>query len=426
MSDSLPPESININRHERQRRDLGDLTSLKSSIARNGVLNPIIITEDNELIAGERRLTACLELGLSSIPVRLFSSLSPTDRQIIELAENVQRKDLEWKEEVDTCARIHGLYKDQDPAWTLAQTAEELGMSEAGLRQRLDIADQIAAGNVKVQEAKKLSEAATITARVKNRQQDVAVEDLTTILSPQIDDETTTTPKPSGPFYPCKNIDFTLFIKREIKNKFNFIHCDFPYGIDADKMNQSAASTMESYDDSFATYARCLDGLESAMSTIVADNAHLMFWFSLRHYTYTLKRLTAMGWKVLHTPLIWHKSDNTGMLPDPRRGPRWNYETAFHCTRGDRFIAEPVSNIVSSPAEKSTRIHMSQKPRSMLAHFFRLYIDETTRMFDPTAGSGTSLQTAFSMGAKYVYGTEVDAEIHALAAAEWGRFLSER
>ena len=40
----------------RHRKDLGDITSLKASIADIGLLHPIVVRPDMELIAGERRL----------------------------------------------------------------------------------------------------------------------------------------------------------------------------------------------------------------------------------------------------------------------------------------------------------------------------------------------------------------------------------
>ena len=43
---------------KRVRKDLGDINSLKDSLKRYGLLNPITIDSKNRLIAGERRLEA--------------------------------------------------------------------------------------------------------------------------------------------------------------------------------------------------------------------------------------------------------------------------------------------------------------------------------------------------------------------------------
>ena len=59
--DSVGPErpidSITIGK--RHRRDSGDLDSLSASIERDGLLHPVVIKPDGQLVAGERRLRAC-------------------------------------------------------------------------------------------------------------------------------------------------------------------------------------------------------------------------------------------------------------------------------------------------------------------------------------------------------------------------------
>ena len=57
---------------KRFRKDMGDLTSLKNSIKELGLLQPIVIDENNNLIAGFRRLQACKELGKIDIDVKII------------------------------------------------------------------------------------------------------------------------------------------------------------------------------------------------------------------------------------------------------------------------------------------------------------------------------------------------------------------
>jgi ParB family chromosome partitioning protein len=53
------------------RRDLGDIPGLSESIREFGLLRPLLITPDNRLIAGRRRLEACKLLGWETIPVNV-------------------------------------------------------------------------------------------------------------------------------------------------------------------------------------------------------------------------------------------------------------------------------------------------------------------------------------------------------------------
>ena len=77
-------------------------------------------------------------------------------------------------------------------------------------------------------------------------------------------------------------------------------------------------------------------------------------------------------------------------------------------SRGDRLIVRAVSNAYPSPTTKE--IHQSEKPEPMLRHFFQMFVDENTRMLDPTCGSGTALRAAESLGAKHTIGLEINKE----------------
>lgn len=167
---------------------------------------------------------------------------------------------------------------------------------------------------------------------------------------------------------------------------------------------------MGGYDDRPEVYFELLDALDLSMENVVADTAHLMFWFSMDYYNFTFERLHAMGWNVNPFPLVWHKSDNTGILPDAKRGPRRTYETAFLAYRGEAFVSEVVANSFSAPAKAEDHIHMSQKPRVMLHHYFRMFVDEHTSMLDPTCGSGNSVVVAKDRGAKNVLGIEINED----------------
>jgi ParB family chromosome partitioning protein len=58
---------------DRHRRELGDIERLAGSIAKIGLLHPIVITPANVLIAGERRLAAVKALGWDRMPVTVVN-----------------------------------------------------------------------------------------------------------------------------------------------------------------------------------------------------------------------------------------------------------------------------------------------------------------------------------------------------------------
>lgn len=78
---------------ERYRKNLGDLEPLKQSIADIGLLHPVVIDGDRRLLVGGRRLEACKQLGMLTIPAVTAASLSDLRQRVIaEKDENVCRE----------------------------------------------------------------------------------------------------------------------------------------------------------------------------------------------------------------------------------------------------------------------------------------------------------------------------------------------
>src|SRR5262249_24522631 len=85
---------------ERHRHDLGDIESLAQSIAELGLLHPVI-TSENALIAGARRLAAVNLLGWKTVPATVVNI---TNIMTGALAENAHRKDF-LPSEIDAIRR---------------------------------------------------------------------------------------------------------------------------------------------------------------------------------------------------------------------------------------------------------------------------------------------------------------------------------
>ena len=81
----------------RHRKDMGDLASLANSIAADGLLQPIVLTSDHKLVAGERRIEAFKALGRDEIPAHVINIDSIVRGEFVE---NALRKDLTVSEKV--------------------------------------------------------------------------------------------------------------------------------------------------------------------------------------------------------------------------------------------------------------------------------------------------------------------------------------
>ncbi len=110
-------ETIDIERirvHHRVRRDLGDLGSLKESMRRHGLFNPLVVTHDYVLVAGRRRLESARELGWRAVQCRVVDQDDRTTLLEIEIEENTARRDFTSDELADALVRLDRL---RSPSW---------------------------------------------------------------------------------------------------------------------------------------------------------------------------------------------------------------------------------------------------------------------------------------------------------------------
>lgn len=423
----IPVSSITVDRDNRQRTELTDIEELAASIAKNGLIHPIIVTKEHELVAGERRFTAHQYLGFETIAVQYAEDLDERQLYLIELEENVRRKDLSWQDRVRATVRSHELYKEIadeiGESWSAEKTAAELNTSESDISRSITVKQAMDEGVTEVLEAPKFSTALNFTRRRLERKKASAMRDLrqTAVSAPaeSEDDPLTITEaevEDPGRFAEIINTNFDQWSNHVHEQPYNLIHCDFPYGVGAgDTKGQSGAVGLGGYADRPETYFNLLEIFCNRLDNFCDSSAHLVFWFSMDYYGETLESLRAAGWRVSPFPLIWLKSDNSGILPDKDRGPRRIYETAFFGSRGDRKIVRAVGNGVSTATTKD--FHMSEKPRAMLHHFFRMLVDDSTRLLDPTCGSGMAVKVAEELGAEWSTGLEMNPD-YAEAAKE--------
>ena len=431
---------IFILRDERQRRKI-ETENLDSSILERGVLQPIIVRPSTPsetdrpwtLVAGERRLTSSTNVGLLDIPARLGDELSPLEWQLIELEENVKRTSLEWRDEIKAISRIHTILLEQHGDWDGLKTAKYTGLPQSEISRALRVARDI--DNPRILGAEGIRPAWNILTRLDDRRNadiiNSIVEDgigafdipvpLVPIPAPVsssdilLQPSTTIVPVSVSlpiiiptPVESILNTDFLSWAETYDGPRFNFIHMDPPYGINVFGGNMSGRKVHDTYADEEGVYWDILKCFCENIDNLMTPAGHLMLWFSMEHYSKTLLFFSqnAPGLNFSPFPLIWHKSDNVGILPDPKRGPRRVYETALHASREDHLIVRSVSNTYAAPTDKT--FHTSTKPEPMLRHFFQMFVDETTRLLDPTCGSGSALRAAESLGASHVLGLEKD------------------
>jgi ParB family chromosome partitioning protein len=118
------------------RQVMGDLSELMASIAEKGILEPLVVRQRGDrfqIVAGERRYQAAVQIGLRELPV-VIRDVDETEMLELALIENLQRKDLTPFEEAEA---LHGLA--ERCGYTHEDLARRLGRSRTAVTESLTL-----------------------------------------------------------------------------------------------------------------------------------------------------------------------------------------------------------------------------------------------------------------------------------------------
>ena len=130
----------------RKNFDPEKISELASSIKQHGLAQPLLASYDAardsyELIAGERRLRACILAGLKEVEVLVRESKSKKERMLVGLIENLQRQDLNAIEEAFGYLRL--MKEFQISQNDLAHTVGKSKSAVSNTLRLLDLSEEI-------------------------------------------------------------------------------------------------------------------------------------------------------------------------------------------------------------------------------------------------------------------------------------------
>lgn len=157
----IPVEQIAV--IDRGRKDLGNLAELAEKLKSEGQLQAGVVRSVREddirdyaidplatpyiLVAGGRRYAACCLAGLDTFKAEDYGDLPPLRQKIVELEENLGRKDLGWDEVQALRADIHEYRKleaaERGEKWTVADTAAVTKDSPMAISRAIRLTEEI-------------------------------------------------------------------------------------------------------------------------------------------------------------------------------------------------------------------------------------------------------------------------------------------
>lgn len=76
------------------------IRQIAESIRRFGFINPIVIDEDQQILAGHGRVAAARAMGLEEVPAIRINTMSEAEKRVYAIADNKLALNAEWDRKV--------------------------------------------------------------------------------------------------------------------------------------------------------------------------------------------------------------------------------------------------------------------------------------------------------------------------------------
>lgn len=424
----LDPIKIKVNEElPRHRKELGEIRELVESIAKFGQLQPIIINRDNELIAGGRRLAACVVGGFKARVV-YKDAIDPVLMREMEIEENVRRKDFTPAEEALAIEELVKLKREiygtpvqgRVGGFSLSDAARLIGKTKGNIIESLQIAEAIRmfpdlSSCTTKSEIKKAYKSFERTAK--------QLEALSSYEETAKDKET---------FF-LKNCDAKEFLSSLSPNSFDLFFTDPPYGISiheqaislGGKTNGEFTVTGTKYDDSEDYAKALLETLAIESYRLTKDTGHAYIFCAPSYFWWLKDRMGAAGWLVRERPIIWIKRE-TGQNNQPGHWPIAAYEFILFARKAESQIVLQGRPdwIQCDLVLPSVRTHQAEKPIILCKELISRVCFPGAAIIDPCAGSGAIMEAAISMKG-FAAGCELDVSSYASAIARLTKLTKE-
>lgn len=419
----------NIQMAERGRTVYSGIEELAQSIEDNGLIQPIVVEQLNDsfvLVAGGRRLTALKSLGVTELhhgisaePGRYGFVLksesseftSDFSRLMAEIAENLDRHNLDWKDETRLHVRAYYLAKKEaslrGESLIMRDFGSTLGVGYSDLQAAVAIVDDLDANPERYKdcvsvrgayavllketanEVNKLAAAKSLSSSPLYSAQDAPSLSEVKVITGDEPIESTTEIPLSRSFF---NTDGIEFLNSLPPATLDHVICDPDYAVEVDVLNSNMSNAasgviQDSVEDSLID----LKNLCSAAFHATRPGAFLIMFYDLDHHEKLQSYAKLAGWLVQRWPLIWEKSDYRSNGA-PQANFCKNIEYAMVCRKpGATLTAPQMSSIHRCGNERVVKelSHPFAKPYALWHWLFQAICIKGQLVCDPFCGSGS-------------------------------------
>lgn len=400
-----------IHKGKRFRVDYGEIDQLCYSIKKNGLITPIAVgitanlseelredsTLDYTLLAGGRRLRAMEKLGWTMIPCRIYDqSLTELELRSIELAENFDRKEMTYAEEValmkeinDLQTQIHGqkvARAANAPGWSQSDTARLLSKSPGSVTKDLQLAEAILAHpELGLDKCKNKHEAHKLLKSVGKK---IVTELKSNEFRKSHINTDATYKKLSSAYIVANCLDV---ISKLPSNTIDLVEIDPPYAIDLPSLKRG--NDCDGYNEIPPDlYLELMPALLKQCYRVMRANSWLLCWFGPDPwFPFIAQWIRDAGFSMAAIPGIWAKDRGQTMQPETYLAS--SYEMFFYARKGSPKIQKPGhSNIFSySGVPAARKHHPTQRPMELMVDLYTTFCWPNAQGFIPFLGSGVGI-----------------------------------
>jgi ParB/RepB/Spo0J family partition protein len=405
--DSIPFDQITLG--HRYRQDLGNIDDLIDSIQQNGLIHPIAVKESNSgegyhLMAGGRRYHACKRLGYKDIPCNIYpADLSQLERNLIELCENIDRKDMSYAEEVALKQQIHKAMQQLKGVATagrgstghsMRDTARMLNQSVGNVTDDIKLADAIE----KLPELAHVKNKSDAMKLLRSLEREIEVEEKVKAVESK---------KSRTKEDDIKKAVADSYILCDFRDGFGMIQdksvdlveLDPPYAINLDKAKKHDTIDTKEYTE--WTSEMYIDNMKYAIKEawrVLRDDGWLIFWFGIDPwYRETADMIQDAGFKMNEIPGLWVKPSGQCQHPDIYLAN--SYETFFYARKGNPTIKKmgKPNYFRYKPVYSGDKISKAEKPVELYDDILSIFMDPGDRLVSGLAGSGNIILSSYNI-----------------------------
>jgi ParB/RepB/Spo0J family partition protein len=388
----------NIKVKDRVREDKGDIEELAALIKEHGLIQPVTVTTDFQLVAGERRYLAHRLLGADTIKAIVRNDIKgDTTILEIELVENLGRKDLVWHERAKAELKLYnikvaefGEYNSTTKkGWTQEQQATLVGRTPIAVSHSLHLArimeespelelDKFDAEDQAIKDIKRLEEEVVIKA-----------------ARTKVPDHIKVAINRAEEHYLIG--DALKEMAQLDKGIFDFAEVDPPYGVDLDKRKSRNSDTrpMKQYQEwDENTYPTLFQQTAQLVYDRLKDNKFAIFWYGMSWHCEVLSSLRKVGFGIPDIPAVWTKGES-GQTASPYTTLGSCYEPFFLARKGKPKLPRRGRGNVFDFPPLGKKDHPTEKPLALMEEILDLCLDPGSHILIPFLGSGVTLRAAY-------------------------------